>query len=138
MVTFRARDGQCGRAARRLAADRDQRRAGKARLSGAVDEHGGRDRRQGRDGVDRLDPGAGDGEVDRVPSRRSRRLESRIAWRSEPGPLSAVVLTTKTPSVIANCVWSGGAPSDWASSVRVAKTCGPGGRGVGHARPAPR
>ena len=27
-------------------------------------------------------------------------LESRIAWRSEPGPLSAVVSTTKTPSVI--------------------------------------
>ena len=26
-------------------------------------------------------------------------LESRIAWRSEPGPLSAVVVTTKTPSV---------------------------------------
>ena len=29
-------------------------------------------------------------------------LESRIAWRSEPGPLSAVVVTRKTPSVIAN------------------------------------
>ena len=27
-------------------------------------------------------------------------LESRIAWRSEPGPLSAVVVTRKTPSVI--------------------------------------
>ena len=43
-------------------------------------------------------------------------LESRIAWRSEPGPLSAVVVTTKTPSVTTNCAWSGSAPSDWAST----------------------
>ena len=54
-------------------------------------------------------------------------LESRIAWRSEPGPLSAVVSTTKTPSVITNCVWSGCAPSDWASRVRVVKTWDPAG-----------
>ena len=60
-----ARDGQSGGAARRRAAHRDQRRAGKARLSGTVDEHGGRDRRQGSDGFDGLDPGAGDGEIDR-------------------------------------------------------------------------
>ena len=29
-------------------------------------------------------------------------LESRIAWRSEPGPLSAVVVTTKRPSPMTN------------------------------------
>ncbi len=28
--------------------------------------------------------------------------ESRMAWRSEPGPLSAVVVTEKTPSVMSN------------------------------------
>ena len=53
--------------------------------------------------------------------------ESRIAWRSEPGPLSAVVVTTKTPSVITICVWSGAAPKDWAPRVRVVKTWGPAG-----------
>ena len=46
-------------------------------------------------------------------------LESRIAWRSEPGPLSAVVLTTKTPSVIDELrLRAACAPSDWASSAQ--------------------
>ena len=95
-----ARDGQCGAgspADRPL--ERDQRRAGKARLSGAVDEHRGRDRRQGSERVRSSGPGAGMAKsiVFVAPVAL---LESRIAWRSEPGPLSAVVSTTKTPSVI--------------------------------------
>ena len=54
-------------------------------------------------------------------------LASRIAWRSEPEPLSAVVVTTTTPSVIATCASSEGAPEDRAFSVRLAKTSGPAG-----------
>ena len=42
-------------------------------------------------------------------------LESRIAWRSEPGPLSAVVVTEKNPSVRLTWAWSAGAPADWHS-----------------------
>src|SRR6516165_464157 len=54
-------------------------------------------------------------------------LASRIAWRSEPGPLSAVVVTTKTPSVSTSCAASGGAPYDPALSVSMVITWGPGG-----------
>ena len=46
-----------------------------------------------------------------VTVRPVARLASRIAWRSEPGPLSAVVSTTKTPSVITNCA------SEWRRAV---------------------
>ena len=111
---------------------RDQRRAGKAWLGRTVDEHGGRDRGQGSEGAIVWTPAPGMAKSI-VTVRPGTLLASRIAWRSEPGPLSAVVSTTKTPSVIRNCVWSGGAPSDWAPRVRVVKTCGPGGRGEGQA-----
>ena len=109
-----ARDGQRARAPRRLAAERNQRRAGKAWLSGAVDQHRGRDRRQGRDEFDRLDPGPGMSKsIVFVPP--VAMLESRIAWRSEPGPLSAVVVTRKTPSVMHELGLERRRPSDWAS-----------------------
>ena len=65
------------------AAQRDQRRAGKARLSGAVDQHGGRDRRQGGEGCDGLDPGAGDGEIDRDrQASRAIGIQDRLAERA--------------------------------------------------------
>jgi hypothetical protein len=63
-----------------------------------------------------------------VAVRPGRLLASRMAWRSDPGPLSAVVLTTATraPSVITNRVSSDGAPADWALRVRLVKTWAPG------------
>ena len=62
-------------------------------------------------------------------------LESRIAWRSEPGPLSAVVVTTKTPSVISEiAAWIGIAPADSASSVSVVLAVEPRRRREGQAR----
>ena len=45
-------------------------------------------------------------------------LESRMACRREPGPLSAVVVTTKMPSVIETWAWIGLAPSDPASRLK--------------------
>ena len=54
-------------------------------------------------------------------------LESRIACRSEPGPASAVVVTTKTPSVRRSWAWTGAAPVDWASRLSVALPWKPGG-----------
>ena len=65
-------------------------------------------------------------------------LESRIAWRSEPGPLSAVVSTTKTPSVIANCAWSGVRAVGLGTEREGGEDVGARRRGEGHARPAPR
>ena len=43
-------------------------------------------------------------------------LESRIAWRSEPGPLSAVVVTTNDLVVMMTWPASRVMPSDWAAS----------------------
>ena len=57
-------------------------------------------------------------------------LESRMAWRSEPGPLSAVVVTRKTPSVMRNWAWTGLAPSDWASRLSVGEPSKPDGGAV--------
>jgi len=105
---------------------RNQRRAGIAWLSRTVDEHGGRNRRQGVMGSMVWTPEPGMAKSI-VTVRSGTVLASRIAWRSEPGPASAVLSTTKTPSVIPNRVSSGGAPLDWAPSARVAKTCGPAG-----------
>ena len=49
------------------------------------------------------------------------RLESRMAWRSDPGPLSAVVVTANRPLVttIGTWAWIGAAPSDCASRLSV-------------------
>ncbi len=46
-------------------------------------------------------------------------FESRMAWRSDPGPLSAVVVTEKNPSVMFTCAWSAGAPSESALKLSV-------------------
>ena len=107
-------------------AERNQRRAGEAWLSGPVDEHRGRDRRQGRAERDRLDPRARDGELDRIRSGRGM-LESRMAWRSDPGPLSAVVVTTKRPSVIGQpAPATTGRHRGWASTLSVVLPWNPG------------
>ena len=50
---------------------------------------------------------------------------SRIAWRSEPGPLSAFVSTLNTPSVMISVLSSGVAPADVAPMVSVAKKWAP-------------
>ena len=52
------------------------------------------------------------------------RLESRIAWRSEPGPPSAVVVTSNRPLVttIGTWAWIGAAPSNCASRFSVGCT----------------
>ncbi len=47
--------------------------------------------------------------------------ESTIAWRSDPGPPSAVVVTVNRPSVttIETWAWTTAAPVDWASRLSV-------------------
>ena len=58
-----------------------------------------------------------------------RALESRIAWRREPGPLSAVVVTVTRPLVTLNWTWAGtgAAPNVLASRFRVRTPWNPGG-----------
>ena len=61
--------------------------------------------RQGRERADRLHPRAGDVEGDRVQARVSVGVV-RIAWRSEPIPLSLVLVTTNgltTATAVENC-----------------------------------
>ena len=66
-----------------LADDRDQRRAGVARLRRAVDDDRLGDRRQGRGRRDRLDAGTRDGEVDRIrPARGGVGIEDGLAERA--------------------------------------------------------
>ena len=72
----------------------DQRRAGVTWLRQAVDQHRAGDRGQSRERtiVCTPEPGISKSIVLVAPAAA---LESRIAWRSEPGPLSSVLLTRK-------------------------------------------
>jgi hypothetical protein len=88
------------------AVDLDQGRAGVARLGGAVDQDGLGDGGQRRSRRDHLHTRAGDGKVDRVLVAAVAALESRIAWRREPGPLSAVLVTVKVDSSVRSSMTS--------------------------------
>jgi hypothetical protein len=80
-----------GRRARSGAVQLDQRRAGEARLGGAVDRDRAGDRRQGAGQVDVLDARAGDVEPDRVGAGAA--LAPRMACRRLPAPALLVLLT---------------------------------------------
>ena len=65
-------------------------------------------------------------------------LESRIAWRSEPGPLSAVVVTTKTPSRDHDLRLERRGAVGLGVEAQRGVAVGPARRRVDQARPAPR
>ena len=104
-VTFEPVIVRPSTAAGLAAAQLDQRRAGVARLGEAVDQDRLGDRRQGGERGDRLHALAGIAKsIVFVPAVAA--LESRIAWRSEPGPLSAVVVTRKVDSKVRSSIAS--------------------------------
>ena len=103
-VTPGARDRQAVAAARLAAVQLDERCAGVPRLGEAVDQDGIGDRRQGRDQDDALNAVTRDGETDGDRSAVAA-FELRIAWRSEPGPESAVLVTRKGPTGTARYNW---------------------------------
>ena len=64
------------------------------RLAVAVDDRRVCDHGQSRQWLDRERPGSGDVELDRVGGWAIGPVVLAIAWRSEPAPLSLVLVTT--------------------------------------------